>query len=245
MYLNFPAWHRDKCDPLRLKGVRMNKLLRIAVASVFLIVGQLHCAMAQSDKSSIGSSVSAADEAAVRAIIDRQTDAWNKHDMAAFVADAMPDVDWINVVGMHWKGRDAVMKAYVLLHTGMFESSHMLTPEVTMMREIAPNVIVETHVNRIEGVGALPSGAAYPTNGNLLTLVIVKTQSGWRIAHAHNTTMAYDRPKKDWINPLSAMTQKNIALTMPDGNRSRPSCLTAGSDAPGLRMFTANTVISR
>jgi uncharacterized protein (TIGR02246 family) len=178
----------------------MKKSLGIATASVFvfLIVAYLDFAMAQSDDPPIGSSVSAADEAAVRAIIDRQTDAWNKHDMDAFVADATSDMDWINVVGMHWKGRDAVMKAHALLHKGMFANSHMLTPEITMMREIAPNVIVETHVNRIEGVGALPSGAAYPDSGNLITLVFVKTQTGWRIAHAHNTTIAAHGPgKKD------------------------------------------------
>ena len=174
----------------------MNKLLRLGTAIAFLLFGQLHCAMAESDSSSIASSVSAADEAAVRAIIDRQTDAWNKHDMDAFVADAMPDLDWINVVGMHWKGRAAVLKAHAVLHKGMFANSRMLTPEITMMREIAPNVIVETHVNRIEGVGALPSGAAYPDSGNLITLVFVKTQAGWRIAHAHNTTIAYDQAKK-------------------------------------------------
>jgi ketosteroid isomerase-like protein len=155
----------------------MNKLLRLSTAIAFLMFGQLDCAMAQSDNSSIGSSVPAADEAAVRAIIDRQTDAWNKHDMEAFVADAMPDVDWINVVGK-------------------FANSRMLTPEITMMREIAPGVIIETHVNRIEGVGALPSGAAYPDSGNLLTLVFVKTQAGWRIAHAHNTTISYGQAKK-------------------------------------------------
>jgi uncharacterized protein (TIGR02246 family) len=174
----------------------MNKLLRIGIASVFLIVGHLDSALAQSDNPSIGSPVSIADEAAIRAILDRQTDAWNRHDMDAFVADAMPDVDWINVVGMHWKGRETVMKAHALLHKGMFANSRMQTPEITMMREIAPNVIVETHINRIEGVGALPSGAAYPDSGNLITLVFVKTQAGWRIAHAHNTTIAYDKAKK-------------------------------------------------
>ena len=114
----------------------------------------------------------------------------------AFVADAMPDVDWINVVGRHWRGRETVLKAHAVLHKGMFANSRMLTPEITMMREIAPNVIVETHVNRIEGVGALPSGAPYPDSGNLITLVFVKTQAGWRIAHAHNTTIAYDQAKK-------------------------------------------------
>jgi uncharacterized protein (TIGR02246 family) len=178
------------------REVQMDKLLRLGAAIAFLIVGQLHSVMAQSDNPSIGLPVSAADEAAVRAIIDRHTDAWNKHDMDAFVADATPDVDWINVVGMHWKGREAVMKAHAALHKGMFANSRMLTPEITMMREIAPNVIVETHVNRIEGVGVLPSGAPYPDSGNLITLVFVKTQAGWRIAHAHNTTIAYGPAKK-------------------------------------------------
>ena len=116
--------------------------------------------------------------------------------MDAFVADAMPDVDWINVVGRHWRGRETVLKAHAVLHKGMFANSRMLTPEITMMREIAPNVIVETHVNRIEGVGALPSGATYPDSGNLITLVFVKTQAGWRIAHAHNTTIAYGPAKR-------------------------------------------------
>jgi len=143
--------------------------------------------MAQSDNTSIGSSVPAADEAAIRAI--RQTGAWNRHDTETFVADAMPDVDWINVVGMHWKGREAVLKAHAVLHKGMFANIRLLPPEITMMREIAPNVIVETHVNRIEGAGAQSSGAAYPHSGNLITIVFVKTQAGWHIAHAHNTTI--------------------------------------------------------
>jgi hypothetical protein len=70
----------------------MNKLLRIIgmIASLFLVVGSLHSAMAQNDNHLIGSPVAAADEAAIRAILDRQTDAWNRHDMEAFVADTTP-----------------------------------------------------------------------------------------------------------------------------------------------------------
>src|ERR1700734_920624 len=165
-------------------------------ACTLLVVGLLRSVVAQSDNPSIGPLILASDEAAIRAILDRQTDAWNKHDMAAFVADTMPDVDWVNVVGMHWKGRETVLRAHAVLHKGMFANSRMLAPEITMMREVAPNVVVETHINRIEGVGALPSGAAYPDSGNLITLVFVKTQAGWRIAHAHNTTIAYDQAKK-------------------------------------------------
>jgi uncharacterized protein (TIGR02246 family) len=168
----------------------MKKVLRTGmIASVFLLVGNLYSAMAQTDNSSIGSLVPTADKAAIRAILDRQTDAWNRHDMEAFVADTMPDVDWINIVGMHWTGREAVLKAHTVLHKGIFANSRLLQPEITMMREIAPNVVVETHVNRIEGAAAQSSGAAYPDSGNLITMVFVKTQAGWRIAHAHNTTI--------------------------------------------------------
>jgi len=102
---------------------------------------------------SSASAVSAEDAAAIRAILDRQGDAWNRHDMDAFVADTMPDVDWINVVGMHWKGHDTVRRAHAVLHTGMFAHSRLLPPEQSEMRQIAPNVVIETHINRREGVG--------------------------------------------------------------------------------------------
>jgi len=180
----------------------MNKLLRVGmIASVFLFVGTSHSAIAQGDNPSFGSPVPAPDEAAIRAILDRQTDAWNRHDMEAFVADTTPDVDWINVVGMHWKGRETVLRAHAVLHKGLFATSRLLPLEITTMREIAPNVVVETHVNRIEGASAQSSGAAYPDSGNLITMVFVKTQAGWRIAHAHNTTIdaratAHDPAKK-------------------------------------------------
>ena len=133
-------------------------------------------------------SVAADDAAAIRAIMDRQRDAWNRHNMDAFVADTMPDVDWINVVGMHWKGRETIMKAHAVLHKGMFANSRMLPPEQIEMRQIAPNVVVVTRINRIEGVDAAlrPNGKPYPDDGNLLTAVYVKSREGWRIAHVHN-----------------------------------------------------------
>jgi uncharacterized protein (TIGR02246 family) len=167
----------------------MYKLSVIMPACTLLVVGLLHSVVAQSDNPSIGPLIPASDEAAIRAILDRQTDAWNKHDMAAFVADTMPDVDWVNVVGMHWKGRETVLRAHAVLHKGMFANSRLLPPEITMMREIAPDVVVETHVNRIVGASAQSSGSAYPDSGNLISMVFVKTQDGWRIAHAHNTTI--------------------------------------------------------
>ena len=65
---------------------------------------------------SSSSSVAADDAAAIRALLDKRRDAWNRHDMDAFVADLMPDIEWINVVGTRWKGRDTVYRACGTAH---------------------------------------------------------------------------------------------------------------------------------
>jgi uncharacterized protein (TIGR02246 family) len=137
------------------------------------------------------------DETAIQAVIDRQTDAWNQHDMAAFVADTTPDVDWINVVGMHWEGRETVLRAHEALHKGIFAHSRMVRAGKPELRETAPNVVVAVVENHIEGAGLMPSGQPYPTSGNRLTLVFVKTEAGWRIAHAHNTTIDREAAQHD------------------------------------------------
>ena len=131
-------------------------------------------------------SIAPDDAAAIRAIVDRRRDAWNRHDMDAWVADTMPDVEWINVVGMHWKGRETVRRAHAVIHKGLFAKSRLLPPEQIEMRQIAPNVVIVTSINKIEGVGLRSDGTPYPDDGNLLTTVLVKSPEGWRIAHAHN-----------------------------------------------------------
>jgi uncharacterized protein (TIGR02246 family) len=106
--------------------------------------------------------------------------------MDAFVADTMPDAEWINVVGMHWKGRDTMRRAHAIIHKGIFANSRLLPSEQNEMRRIAPNVVIETHINRIGGAGLRPEGKPYPDDGNRITTVFVKSPEGRRIAQAHN-----------------------------------------------------------
>jgi hypothetical protein len=65
--------------------------------------------------------------------------------------------------------------------------NRLLPPESLELREIAPGVVVAVYISRVEGAGVRPSGAPYPDAGNILTEVFVKTETGWRIAHGHNT----------------------------------------------------------
>jgi uncharacterized protein (TIGR02246 family) len=131
----------------------------------------------------------AADANAIRAVIDRQADAWNRHDMDAYLADTTPDVDWVNIVGMHWEGRETVRRAHAALHKGIFAHSRLLRPDSLELRQIAPGIVIAVKVNRIEGAAPSPDGRPYPEGGNIMTFVFVKTDEGWRISHAHNTSI--------------------------------------------------------
>lgn len=141
--------------------------------------------------------VSPADASAIRAVIARQADAWNRHDMDAFVADTTPDIDWVNIVGMHWEGRETVRRAHAVLHKGMFAHSRLLPPDSLELRQIAPDVVIAVTVSRIEGAAPTPSGQPYPEGGNILSLVFVRTGQGWRIAHAHNTPIDQEAAPHD------------------------------------------------
>jgi uncharacterized protein (TIGR02246 family) len=45
------------------------------------------------------------DEAAIHAVQDRQADAWNRHDAAAYARLFAEDGDVVNVLGWWWRGR--------------------------------------------------------------------------------------------------------------------------------------------
>jgi uncharacterized protein (TIGR02246 family) len=83
--------------------------------------------------------LSAADESAVRALVSQFADSWNRHDMKAMRELDTEDVEWINVVGHYWRGKDTVYKGHTAIHKGM---SAKTTAEVesATVRSIAPNV---------------------------------------------------------------------------------------------------------
>ena len=141
--------------------------------------------------------LSEADATAIRAVIDRQVEAWNRHDMCAFVADATPDLHWVNIVGLHWQGRDTVHRAMAMQHEAIFSRSRMLAPKMVQLRRIAPDVVIAVRDSQIEGAGLTSRGTPYPDGGNILTLVFVKTDMGWRICHGHNTSVNREAVRRD------------------------------------------------
>ena len=129
-----------------------------------------------------------ADQTAIRAVINNQITAWNLHDMHAYVADMTPDVEWVNVVGMRWVGRDDVFKAHQQYHQTIFKT-RTLHPFTTLdIRAITPDVAVVTASGEADGY-TTPDGLARPASTSMLTYVLVHRDGRWLITEAHNTTV--------------------------------------------------------
>ena len=54
--------------------------------------------------------ISPTDRDAVEKTLDGFTHVWNRHDMDAMAELVTGDCDWVNVVGMHWKGKATDIK---------------------------------------------------------------------------------------------------------------------------------------
>jgi uncharacterized protein (TIGR02246 family) len=117
---------------------------------------------------------------------------WNTHDFKNMDTYTTEDVEWVNIVGMWWKGRTEVKMA----HQGMFDRIFKgvpFTKKSTKIRFLTPEVAV---VNLIVHVGEFfpPDGLNHGTNkmpeaDDLLTLVFVKKNGQWLLSAGQNTVI--------------------------------------------------------
>jgi uncharacterized protein (TIGR02246 family) len=77
-------------------------------------------------------SISASDQEEIRAVVMRGQETWNRHDMKAWAERLTDEADWINIVGMHWQGKAAVLKAHEVIHRKIFHSTEMTITDVAI-----------------------------------------------------------------------------------------------------------------
>jgi uncharacterized protein (TIGR02246 family) len=125
-------------------------------------------------------------EEPIRAHVRRMMVAWNAHDMHAFAALFSADAEFVNVVGMWWRGRAQIEAAHVATHRTMFKDSQ-LSGEVAAVKAVRPDVAV-AHL-RWTMTGALsPAGARIPPRHGVMVFVLAKDGGeAWTIRAAQNT----------------------------------------------------------
>jgi uncharacterized protein (TIGR02246 family) len=111
--------------------------------------------------------------------------AWNAHDMSAMNEVFTPDADWVNVVGMHWVGRDQIMFAHTAFHNTMFKNNQQTLLSLTT-RKLSKDIAV-LFMEAEQDAYTTPSGHEQPKALDRLTIVVVRGPNGWKIVHGQNT----------------------------------------------------------
>jgi uncharacterized protein (TIGR02246 family) len=146
-----------------------------------------------------------ADETAIRKLVAEQTEAWNRHDAAAWSKDFAPDADFVNIFGGVFQGRAEIEKRHADIFLTLFKDSRT---EVTVRRLVflgkARDVAVVDTDHVVTGHGELPptlraSGepAALRTH---MKYVMQKVKGRWLIAAGQNTDVK-PRPATPPVTP--------------------------------------------
>jgi uncharacterized protein (TIGR02246 family) len=132
--------------------------------------------------------LSADDESAVRGLVNGFADAWNRHDMKAMHDLDTDDVEWVNVVGHYWRGKDTVRRGHTAIHKGM-EAKTSMSVESTSIHPIAPDVAVVVATLHFF---KKPTDPFFEGTGDTKTrgsFTMVKRDGIWKIAQFQNTVV--------------------------------------------------------
>jgi uncharacterized protein (TIGR02246 family) len=145
-----------------------------------------------------GHSLAKDDDAAIRVVVANIEKGWNTHDMKFYGSQFREDAEFINVVGMHWHGRDAVMAAHTAFHATSFKNHNIKTNSVET-RSIGNGCAIAV-VTTTNDSFTTPAGEVIPIAQNRQTYVLTKAQDGWKIVHGHNVRIDPDAIKHDPVN---------------------------------------------
>ena len=151
-------------------------------------------------------SAASSEEEAIRGVLRGYCDAWNWHDMAALAELFSEDAQWVNIVGMHWPGKAAVVAGHEAYHRTFFQNTEIEIADAEI-REIAPGVATAVLRLRV-GPFTPPDGIPRPESDDRLSLVLTRRSGRWRIGHGHNTVIdagaqRFDPVKTGWPNASS------------------------------------------
>ena len=108
--------------------------------------------------------------AEVRQVVEAFADCWNKHDIDGFAQLFAQDAEFVNVVGMWWKGRDEIRRAHEFAHATMFRNSHLAIETVTV-RFPSESIAIARARWLLEGHVSSDGAPLPPRNGILLNVV--------------------------------------------------------------------------
>jgi uncharacterized protein (TIGR02246 family) len=129
------------------------------------------------------------DEAAIRALVATQAEAWNRSDAAAWSRDFAPDAEFINIAGTVFKGRAEIESRHAFVFNTLFKGSRTQVT-VTRVLFLGGDVAVTDMEHRVTGYSGLPPGVQPTEPGVLKTrmrYVMKKSGKRWEVVAGQNT----------------------------------------------------------
>ncbi|HEX8906021.1 MAG TPA: SgcJ/EcaC family oxidoreductase [Longimicrobiaceae bacterium] len=126
--------------------------------------------------------------AEIATIVQALQDAWNAGDGAGFTAPFADDADFVNIMGMHVRGRDAIAAGHEHIFRTLYAGSR-IEYRLKSARLLRPDVAL-AHVDARLHV---PAGPMAGDMAALWSAVLTRDGGGWRIASFHNTRLQ-ERP---------------------------------------------------
>ena len=110
-------------------------------------------------------------EEVVVSVVKGYCEAWNTHDMKALAELFVDDAHWINIVGMHWRGKPAVVAGHAAYHQTFFRTTGIEMADVEI-REISPDVAAAVILLKVEPLLARRNYP--PSSEDRLSLILTK-----------------------------------------------------------------------
>jgi len=131
---------------------------------------------------------SAADEAAIRRLIDDLVTAWNHGDAEAFSARYRDDGTFTNVFGALHVGREEFLRRHAEVFRGFLKGT-TIAMDVRKLRFVRPEVAVLDVDMAYSSFHTLPAGVQAMPDGlvhSSLLMVLVQDSGEWWVAAYHN-----------------------------------------------------------
>ena len=117
--------------------------------------------------------------------------AWNSHDMKAFAGLFAEDADFVNVIGMWWRGRAEIQAKHEESHPTRFKATTVTSTGISV-RLLRADIAVLHSSWELTGLVDAEGKPAPPRRG-IMQIVAVKQAEGWRIVAAQNTDIVTPR----------------------------------------------------
>jgi uncharacterized protein (TIGR02246 family) len=140
------------------------------------------------------------DQKAIEAQIDAFFYSWDKHDFSDMKNYIAEDCDFVNIVGMHWEGREEIQHAHQTFHDQVFKNTPM-EKRAFSIRFLKPDVAIG-HLLWHIGAFDAPDGSIRGNNDDLATIVFVKRNGKWMITAMENVEVS------EQAKPFDPMTMR-------------------------------------